>query len=202
MKPKNPRVTQADWPVVIAGVGIYALAQLLIDFEDKRKALVSSCSGSTWDMPDGRRGWVQITKHGVHGGERLNVYADPEESEFFVSWAALKDWANRQSAAAVEEAKRLGSQRRAHYRTYPPVATSIGHTFAWDRKPRGTDAEVEADHKLLREAQAAKDIERAAWRKIYDEQEVEHRTFIESLAPTEEGDVMLDTVAAFLAGAR
>ena len=193
-------VTTKDWALVVRVVGRHSLLRMIVNFESQRSSSVSGMGGGTYYFPDGRRGWYQTTAKGVCADMEMSI-ASPHgkrgvDAEHFVPWSVIKQWAGEQAITHRAAVVELLKQWRDLYDEHPPLYPSIGRTYAWDRRPRGTDEEVERDRADLAKAQAENEVKREAWNLRKRELEQTMAAFVDGLAPTALDDMILATRAA------
>lgn len=185
-------LTQDDWHLLTRGSHFITLSSLVVDFEHTRQHEVAGWGGGTFVHRDGRKGWYQTTAKGYGWSEGIVMHnAKPDDFEHFITWTTLKTWVRSLPAEQTEQIKALLVESREIQRDYPKVYPGIGRAYAWDRRPRGTDEEVEADRAALAEAHAKRDIEVAAWQIRRDEHTAKVVAFWATLAPTLLDDMVL-----------
>lgn len=168
---------------------------LICDFESARQHITASIHGGS-DFETGS--WCETTRKG------LNRYTFGPDGEHVVTvelpWSTIKDWSLSQSDATREEARRLsaiGQEIATSFPSaYPSGDDSLGRPYAWDTDPRGSDDEIAADRAWLDDWQKRRNARRTqhSARSIAHDSEV--RQFVESLAPSEEPNDLLELLAA------
>lgn len=193
-------LTQDDWHLLTKGHGgSWWLLALMTDYEWARQHAVSGGGGGTYYARDGQSGWYQITKDGLlavlrpegHVVAALSSTSKPSEADQVLLWRTLKAWVGSLSTEQVAGAQALRAESAEIQESFPNTYRGIGHTYAWDRTPRGTEAECKADLEALAVVNAQIDTERDAYyvRKIEHDQRVDD--FAATLAPTMLDDLVI-----------
>lgn len=156
---------------------------LIADFEGTRPKVVASQGGGTLFALDGRRGHYATTARGLEaavGGQVVTT----------LTWAEVRAWAQSLPPAAIARAAELGRAGREHQAVWPNYYPSIGRAYCWDaRDERHVEpdcGQCVTDRAALTAAQVVRDAEREVWVRGLDAHLVAVRTFLDSLAPSDE----------------
>lgn len=202
-----PTLTRDDWHLLTKGHGGgWGLLWLIADFDSARAHMVSGQAGGSYTARDGRQGWYNTCAKGLlsnlrTGNELVDklrsfTASDPKTADEFLPWSKLKAWSDSQTAATRDEAIRLRAAGQQISREYPRRHRGIGRSYAWDRRPRGTEAEIKADLAALEAVNAEIQVEvdaHTARRRAHD---AEVKAFLATLAPTLLDDMVLEARAS------